>query len=90
MHQHNLSFEEARDILSQTIDLSNSNLNETKKGQLLDVLAKYREAFTLKGELGNCQLLKHEVPLKPDTRPIYQRPYRYSMFANDEACKHVS
>ena len=90
IHHHNLSFEEARKILADTIDLSNSNLNDTQKEQLLDVLAKYREAFSLKGELGNCNLLKHEIPLKPDTRPIYQRPYRYSMFANDEARKHVS
>ena len=80
-HHHNLDFSEARECLKETIDLSKSDLTEQQKEQLLDLLANHREAFSLKGELGNCTLIDHEIPLKPGTRPIYQRPYRYSMFA---------
>ena len=76
--------------MKETINLSKSDLTDEQKEQLLDVLAEHREAFSLDGELGNCQLLDHEISLKPGTRPIYQRPYRYSMFSNNEARKHVS
>ena len=43
-----------RDILEKYIDLNNSCLDKEEKIKVMDMLFKYREAFSLRDEIGTC------------------------------------
>ena len=45
------------DILEKYINLDNSCLTESKKEQVRDMIYKYREAFSLRDEIGTCNKL---------------------------------
>ena len=50
-----------REILEKYINLNNLCLNKEEKTKVMDVLYKYREAFSLIGEIGTCLNIKVEI-----------------------------
>ena len=43
-----------REILEKYIDLKNSCLDKEEKVKVMDMLFKYKEAFSLRDEIGTC------------------------------------
>ena len=43
-----------REILKKYINLDNAHLMEDKREELLEMLYKYKEAFSLRDEIGTC------------------------------------
>ena len=43
-----------REILEKYINLDNTCLMEKEKKEVMDMLYKYKEAFSLRDEIGNC------------------------------------
>ena len=43
-----------REILEKIINLDNSCLNKEEKIQVMNMLFKYKEAFSLRDEIGTC------------------------------------
>ena len=49
-----------REILEKYIDLEKSCLREKEKKHVMDMLYKYKEAFSLRDEMGTCANIKVE------------------------------
>ena len=62
------------EILEKYIDLNNSCLNKEEKTKAMDMLYKYREAFSLRDEIGTCPNIKVEIDVT-DKSPFFIRPY---------------
>ena len=69
--RRNMSDEE---ILDQFVDLSKSVLNNTEKKELRQLLHKYKEAFSLRDEIGECPDMKIDIEVIDDT-PFWVRPF---------------
>ena len=63
-----------REILEKYIILNNSCLNEEEKTKVVDMLYKYREAFSLRDEIGTCLNTEVEIDVT-DKSPFFIRPY---------------
>ena len=63
-----------REILEKYIDLKNSCLNKEEKMKVMDMLFKYREAFSLRDEIGTCPNIEVEIDIT-DKSPFFIRPY---------------
>ena len=63
-----------REILEKYINLNNSCLNKEEKIKVMDMLYKYREAFSLRDEIGACLDIKVEIDVT-DKSPFFIRPY---------------
>ena len=50
-----------REILEKYIDLDNSCLNEEGKEKVVNMLFDYREAFSLRDEIGTCPNIEVEI-----------------------------
>ena len=50
-----------REILEKYINFNNSCLNKEEKIKVMDMLYKYREAFSLRDEIGTCPNIKVEI-----------------------------
>ena len=46
-----------KEILDKYIDLHNSCLSEEEKREAMDILYRYREAFSLRDEIGTCPII---------------------------------
>ena len=44
-----------REILRKYINLANTCLTEDEKEEVMEMLYKYKEAFSLRDEIGTCQ-----------------------------------
>ena len=64
----------AQEILEKYVDLSDSDLNAAEKKSLYKVLLKYKEAFSLRDEIGLCPNMEIELELNDDT-PFFIRPF---------------
>ena len=63
-----------REILDKCINLNNLCLDKEEKTKVMDMLYKYRDAFSLRDEIGTC--LKFEVEIDvTDKSPFFIRPY---------------
>ena len=49
-----------REILEKYIDLGTSCLNKEEKLKVMDMLYKYKEAFSLRDEIGTCPNIEVE------------------------------
>ena len=56
-----------QEILEKYIDLSDSDLNSAEKRSLYKVLIKYKDAFSLRDEIGLCPSMEIELELKDET-----------------------
>ena len=63
-----------REILEKYINLNNSCLDKEEKIKVMDMLFKYREAFSLRDEIGTCLNIEVEIDVT-DKSPFFIRPY---------------
>ena len=63
-----------REILEKYINLNNSCLDKEEKIKVMDMLFKYREAFSLRDEIGTCLNIEVEIDAT-DKSPFFIRPY---------------
>ena len=63
-----------REILEKYINLKNSYLNKEEKIKVVDMLYKYRGAFSLWDEIGTCPNIEVEIDVT-DKSPFFIRPY---------------
>ena len=62
------------EILEKYINLDNSCLTESEKVQVRDMIYKYREAFSLRDEIGTCPNIEIDIDVT-DKTPFFIRPY---------------
>ena len=62
------------EILEKYIDLNNSCLDKEKKTKVMNILFKYREAFSLRDEIGTYPNIEVEIDVT-DKSPFFIRPY---------------
>ena len=65
------------EILYEKIDLSNSALSRKERTRLMKMLIKYRDAFSLRDEIGECPNLKADIKVVDDS-PFFVRPFPIS------------
>ena len=63
-----------REILEKYIDLDKSCLTDTEKKQVMDMLNEYKEAFSLRDEIGTCPNIEVEIDVT-DKSSFFIRPY---------------
>ena len=63
------------EILEKYINLDNLWLTESEKVQVRDVIYKYREAFSLRDEIGTCPNIEIDIDVT-DRMPLFIRPYQ--------------
>ena len=63
-----------REILEKYINLNSSCLDKEEKTKVMDMLFKYREAFSLRDEIGTCPNIEVEIDVT-DKSPYFIRPY---------------
>ena len=63
-----------KELLESTIDLSDDCITEKQKQVLYQIILKYREAFSLRDEIGLCPNMQVKLKLK-DKTPFYIRPF---------------
>ena len=63
-----------KEILDKYIDLDNSCLTELEKIQVRDMVYEYREAFSLRDEIGTCPNIEIDIDVT-DRTPFFIRPY---------------
>ena len=63
-----------REILEKYVDLKNLCLNKDEKAEVMDVLYKYKEVFSLRDEIGTCPNKEVEIEVT-DKSPCFIRPY---------------
>ena len=63
-----------REILEKYIDLVKSCLTEKEKMEVMDMLYKYKEALSLRDEIGTCPNIEVEIDVM-DKSPFFIRPY---------------
>ena len=63
-----------KEILDKYIDLDNSCLSEEEKIKVMDMLYRYREAFSLRDEIDTCPNIEVEIDVM-DKLPFFIRPY---------------
>ena len=65
------------EILYEKIDLSDSALSRKEKSRLMKMLIKYRDAFSLRDEIGECPNLKADIKVI-DESPFFVRSFPIS------------
>ena len=63
-----------REILKKYINLDNSYLSREEKVKVMDMLFEYKEAFSLRDEIGTCPNIEVEIDVT-DKSPFFIRPY---------------
>ena len=63
-----------REILENYIDLGTSCLNKEERLKVMDMLYKYKEAFSLRDEIDTCPNIEVEIEVT-DKSPFFIRPY---------------
>ena len=63
-----------REILEKYIDLKNSCLNKEEKMKVMNMLLKYREAFSLRDKIGTCPKIEEAIDIT-DKSPFFIKPY---------------
>ena len=61
-------------ILEKYIDLEKSCLTDMEKKEVIDMLYKYKEAFSLRDEIDTCSIIEVEIDVT-DKSPFFIRPY---------------
>ena len=71
------------EILWKYIDLTDSTLDEEGKAELMEIILKYKKAFSLRDEIGECPNIKVDIDVIDDT-PFFVRPFPIS--EEDKPC----
>ena len=70
-------YQSDEEILYEKIDLSDSALSRKEKARLMKLLIKYREAFSLRDEIGECPNLEADIKVI-DESSFFVRPFPIS------------
>ena len=62
------------EILDKYIDLSNSDLTLDEKETLMDTIKAFKQAFSLRDEIGQCPNIKIDIDVIDDS-PFFARPF---------------
>ena len=62
------------EILEKYVNLDNSCLSKEEKIKVMDMLFKYKEAFSIRDEIGTCPNIEIEIDVT-DKSPFFIRPY---------------
>ena len=65
------------EVLDYTIDLTEADLTDEEKAFLMDLIKKYKTAFSLRDEIGECPDMKIDIEVI-DKSPFFVRPFRIS------------
>ena len=63
-----------KEILDKYINLDNSCLTKQEKKEVRNLIFEYKDAFSLRDEIGTCPNIKVEIDLK-DKSPFFIRPF---------------
>ena len=63
-----------QEILDKYIDVEKSCLTEKEQKDVMEVLYKYKEAFSLRDEIGTCPNIEVGIDVM-DKCPFFIRPY---------------
>ena len=63
-----------KEILGKYIDLEKSCLMGKEKKEVMEMLYKYKDAFSLRDEIGTCPNIEEEIDIM-DKSPFFIRPY---------------
>ena len=64
------------EILYEKIDLKESTLSKKEKAKLMEMILKYRYAFSLRDEIGECPNLVADIKVI-DESPFFVRPFPF-------------
>ena len=70
-------FQTDHQILYEKIDLSHSHLTSKGKAKLMKLILRYRDAFSLRDEIGTCPNLTADIKVI-DESPFFVRPFSLS------------
>ena len=62
------------EILRKYVDLKDSKLTTLQKQELVNIMIKYKKAFSLRDEIGTCPKMEVELELT-NKKPFFIRPY---------------
>ena len=63
-----------KEILEKYMNLDNMCLSEEEKKEVMDMVYKYEEAFSLRDKIGTCPSIEVRIDV-PDKSPFFIRPY---------------
>ena len=63
-----------REILDKYIDLESSCLTKSEKQEVRNLIYEYKDAFSLRDEIGTCPNIKIEMDIT-DSSPFFTRPF---------------
>ena len=63
-----------KEILDKYIDLDSSCLTKCEKQKLRNLIYDYKDAFSLRDEIGMCPIIKVEIDIM-DNSPFFIRPF---------------
>ena len=63
-----------REILDKFVDLDKSCLSNSEKKQVMDMLYKYKDTFSLRDEIGTCPNIEVKIDVI-DKSPFFIGPY---------------
>ena len=63
-----------KEILEKYVNLDESCLSKEEKTKVMDMLFKYKEAFSLRDEIGTCPNIEVEIDVT-DKSLLFIRPY---------------
>lgn len=70
--------------------LNFSHLNSEEKKSIQNICAKYSDIFYIEGDkLGTTNILQQSITVKPNTQPIYTKPYRLAESLKPEIRKQI-
>ena len=75
-----------REIVEKYIDLEELCLTDKGKKEVMDMLCKYKEAFSLRDKIGTCPNIEVEIDIT-DKSSFFIRPYHvkeYKAFIDKE------
>ena len=70
-------YQSDEEIIHEKIDLFNSALSRKEKAKLMKMMIKYRDAFSLRDEIGECPNLEADIKVI-DESPFFVRPFPIS------------
>ena len=65
-----------KEVLDKYVDLEKSCLSDVEKKQVMDMLDKYKDTFSLRDEIGTCPNIDVETDIT-DRSPFCIRPYHF-------------
>lgn len=65
------------------------NLNKFQISDLAKIISNYQDAFSINGSLGLTNLMKHDIELLPEAKPVVERLRRRPKLHKDETSKQI-